>query len=164
MDHINVNHIKFEVSLHFLGIWPTVWHPKGMFSAPSDAVFWEGQKIWRNLPVLMILLGGAYAPLRPRPLPTCLLSNVKTQNKEGDFCGLLRKPQLYPNLFIKVTIFFFSVGTYFAQWANPEHIYHMVEETCNTKINNGNEMIENCIFHAKKWRKKLWKQRGIKVS
>jgi hypothetical protein len=30
----------------------------------------------------------------------------------------------------------------------------MVEETCNTKINNGNEMIENCIFHAKKVEKK----------
>ena len=26
----------------------------------------------------------------------------------------------------------------------------MVEETCDTKINNGNEMIENCNFHAKK--------------
>ena len=24
IDHINDNHIKFEVSLHFLGIWPTV--------------------------------------------------------------------------------------------------------------------------------------------
>ena len=25
IDHINDNCIKFEVSLHFLGIWPTVW-------------------------------------------------------------------------------------------------------------------------------------------
>ena len=24
INHINDNHIKFEVSLHFLGIWPTV--------------------------------------------------------------------------------------------------------------------------------------------
>ena len=52
---------------------------------------------------------------------------------------------------------FFSVVTYCAQWVNPEHTYHMVEETCNTKINNGNEMIENCIFHAKKVEKKKWK-------
>ena len=27
INHINDNHIKFEVSLHFLGIWPTVRHP-----------------------------------------------------------------------------------------------------------------------------------------
>ena len=33
----------------------------------------------------------------------------------------------------------------------------MVEETCNTKINNGNEMIENCIFHAKKVEEKIVK-------
>ena len=26
INNINVNHIKFEVSLHFGGIWPTVWH------------------------------------------------------------------------------------------------------------------------------------------
>ena len=26
INQINDNHIKFEVSLHFLGIWPTVWH------------------------------------------------------------------------------------------------------------------------------------------
>ena len=25
INHINDNHNKFEVSLHFLGIWPTVW-------------------------------------------------------------------------------------------------------------------------------------------
>ena len=33
----------------------------------------------------------------------------------------------------------------------------MVEETCNTKINNGNEMIENCIFHAKNVEEKIVK-------
>ena len=27
INHINNNHIKFEVSLHFLGIWPTVRSP-----------------------------------------------------------------------------------------------------------------------------------------
>ena len=26
INHINYDHIKFEVSLHFVGIWPTVWH------------------------------------------------------------------------------------------------------------------------------------------
>ena len=26
INHISDNHIKFEVSLHFLAIWPTVWH------------------------------------------------------------------------------------------------------------------------------------------
>ena len=26
INHINDNHIKFEVSLHFGSIWPTVWH------------------------------------------------------------------------------------------------------------------------------------------
>ena len=26
INHINDNHIKFEVSLHFLGVWPTVCH------------------------------------------------------------------------------------------------------------------------------------------
>ena len=26
INHINENHIKFEVSLHFWAIWPTVWH------------------------------------------------------------------------------------------------------------------------------------------
>ena len=29
IDHINDNCIKFEVSLHFLGIWPTVCRPWG---------------------------------------------------------------------------------------------------------------------------------------
>ena len=28
INHINDNHIEFEVSLHFLGIWPTVWRFK----------------------------------------------------------------------------------------------------------------------------------------
>ena len=27
ITHIHDNHIKFEVSLHFWQIWPTVWHP-----------------------------------------------------------------------------------------------------------------------------------------
>ena len=27
IHHINDNNIKFEVSLHLLGIWPTVWRP-----------------------------------------------------------------------------------------------------------------------------------------
>ena len=25
INHINDNHVMFEVSLHFFGIWPTVW-------------------------------------------------------------------------------------------------------------------------------------------
>ena len=29
INHINDNHINFEVSLHFLGIWPTVRHSGG---------------------------------------------------------------------------------------------------------------------------------------
>ena len=29
INHINNNHIKFEVSLHFFGIWPTVCHAFG---------------------------------------------------------------------------------------------------------------------------------------
>jgi hypothetical protein len=30
INNINDNHIEFEVSLHFWGIWPTVWHlPRG---------------------------------------------------------------------------------------------------------------------------------------
>ena len=28
ISHIYDNHIKFEVSLHFWWIWPTVWYPK----------------------------------------------------------------------------------------------------------------------------------------
>ena len=29
--HINDNHIKFEVSLHFLGIWPSVRQEEGIY-------------------------------------------------------------------------------------------------------------------------------------
>ena len=31
INHINDNHIKFEVSLHFWGIWTTVRHPQALF-------------------------------------------------------------------------------------------------------------------------------------
>ena len=35
INHVNDNHIKFEVSLHFLGIWPTLCH--GQFLAGKAA-------------------------------------------------------------------------------------------------------------------------------
>ena len=35
INHINDNHIKFEVSLHFLGIWPTV-RRAGKLEIPSS--------------------------------------------------------------------------------------------------------------------------------
>ena len=31
INHINDNHINFEVSLHFLGIWPTVRQEEGIY-------------------------------------------------------------------------------------------------------------------------------------
>ena len=34
INHINDNNIKFEVSLHFGGIWPTVQH--GIFDKVAD--------------------------------------------------------------------------------------------------------------------------------
>ena len=39
INHINYDHIKFEVSLHFRGIWPTVCHAYSLFSIKRTIFF-----------------------------------------------------------------------------------------------------------------------------